>query len=132
MTRVLAQNRIRHRSLAARIARLAEEETGNRQAVVVARERGGRTLAFVLGKESESIPTVRRRIPIGSIVRADEAWVRTGRAGITSCAGSTIPSSPARTGPAPTRPSPIFRAHALRRGEEIDALQRVGTGCSPR
>ncbi len=53
--------------------RLAEEQTGKRQVVVVMRERHGRTLPFVFGKESDAIPTIRARIPLGSIVHADEA-----------------------------------------------------------
>ena len=53
--------------------RAAEEQTGKRQVVVVMRERNGRTLPFVFGKESDAIPTIRKRIPLGSIVHADEA-----------------------------------------------------------
>jgi transposase-like protein len=53
--------------------RVAEEQTGKRQVVVVMRERKGRTLPFVFGKESDAIPAIRRRIPFGSIVHADEA-----------------------------------------------------------
>ena len=53
--------------------RIAEEQTGKRQVVVVMRERKGRTLPFVFGKESEAVRTIRRKIPVGSIVHADEA-----------------------------------------------------------
>ena len=53
--------------------RTAEEQTGKRQVVVVMRERQGKTLPFVCGKESDAIPTVRERIPLGSVVHADEA-----------------------------------------------------------
>jgi ribosomal protein L37AE/L43A len=53
--------------------RLAEEQTGKRQVVVVMRERKGRTLPFVFGKESDAVPTIRERIPVGSVVHADEA-----------------------------------------------------------
>jgi hypothetical protein len=53
--------------------RLAEQQTGKRQVVVVMRERGGRTLPFVFGKESDALPTMRRYVPLGSIVHADEA-----------------------------------------------------------
>ncbi len=53
--------------------RAAEEKTGKRQVVVVMRERNGRTLPFVFGKESDSIPTIRSHVPLGSIVHADEA-----------------------------------------------------------
>jgi transposase-like protein len=53
--------------------RTAEEQTGKRQVVVVMRERKGRTLPFVYSKESDAVPTIRQRIPFGSIVHADEA-----------------------------------------------------------
>ena len=53
--------------------RLAEEQTGKRQVVVVIRERGGRTLPFVCGKESAAIPRIRRHVPMGATVHADEA-----------------------------------------------------------
>jgi transposase-like protein len=53
--------------------RAAEEQTGKRQVVVVMRERKGRTLPFVYGKESDALPTIREHIPLGSIVHADEA-----------------------------------------------------------
>jgi transposase-like protein len=44
-----------------------------RQSVVVARERGGRTLPFVFSRESAAVPMLRQRIATGSIVHADEA-----------------------------------------------------------
>jgi transposase-like protein len=53
--------------------RTAEAQTGKRQVVVVMRERGGQTLSFVFGKESEAVPTIRRLIPMGATVHADEA-----------------------------------------------------------
>jgi transposase-like protein len=53
--------------------RTAEEQTGKRQVVVVMRERKGRTLPFVFRKESDALPTIRKRIPLGSTVHADEA-----------------------------------------------------------
>ena len=53
--------------------RLAEEQTGKRQVVVVMRERHGRTLPFVVGKESDAVPVIRERVPFGSVVHADEA-----------------------------------------------------------
>jgi transposase-like protein len=53
--------------------RTAEEQTGKRQVVVVMRERKGRTLPFVFGKESDAIPAIRERIARGSIIHADEA-----------------------------------------------------------
>ena len=45
--------------------RLAEEQTGKRQVVVVMRERSGRTLPFVFGKESDAVPTIRATCPDG-------------------------------------------------------------------
>jgi hypothetical protein len=53
--------------------RLAEEQTGKRQVVVVARERGGRTLPFVVAKESHGVPLVRQHVESGTVVHADEA-----------------------------------------------------------
>jgi transposase-like protein len=56
--------------------RTAEEQTGKRQVVVVIRERNGRTLPFVFRRESDAIPTIRERIPVGVSVHGDEsrAW----------------------------------------------------------
>jgi ribosomal protein L37AE/L43A/transposase-like protein len=56
--------------------RLAEERTGKRQVVVVMRERGGRTIPFVFGKESDAIPAIRQHVASGTIIHADEsrAW----------------------------------------------------------
>ncbi len=53
--------------------RLAEEQTGKRQVVAVIRERGGRTLPFVVDKESAAIPMIRQHVPMGATVHADEA-----------------------------------------------------------
>ena len=53
--------------------RTAEEQTGKRQVVVVLREHNGRTLPFVFRKESDALPAIRERVPLGSIVHADEA-----------------------------------------------------------
>lgn len=53
--------------------RLAEEQTGKRQVVVVAREVGGRTLPFVVPRESAAVPLIRQRVASGAIVMADEA-----------------------------------------------------------
>jgi len=52
--------------------RLAEEQTGKRQVVVVAREVGGRTLTFVVPRESAAVPLIRARVASGTIVHADE------------------------------------------------------------
>lgn len=56
--------------------RLVENQTGKRQVVVVARERGGRTMTFVVGKESQGAPLIRANVASGTIVHADEssAW----------------------------------------------------------
>jgi transposase-like protein len=53
--------------------RTSEEQTGKRQVVVVMRERQGKTLPFVYRKESDAVPAIRQRIPLGSVVHADEA-----------------------------------------------------------
>jgi transposase-like protein len=44
-----------------------------RQVVVVARERGGRTLPFVVKRESEGVALIRQVVAMGSTVHADEA-----------------------------------------------------------
>ena len=58
--------------------RLAEEQTGKRQVVVVAREVNGRTRPFVVSRESEAVPLIRQHVASGSIIHADEsnAWER--------------------------------------------------------
>lgn len=50
----------------------------SRQSLVVARQRGGRTLPTVVAKESESAPFIRQHVAPGTIVHADEApgWDR--------------------------------------------------------
>jgi transposase-like protein len=53
--------------------RTAEEQTGKRQVVVVMRQRKGSTLPFVAAKESDAIPAIRERVPLGSIIHADGA-----------------------------------------------------------
>jgi hypothetical protein len=53
--------------------RVAEEQTGKRQVVVVAREVGGRTLPFIVPRESAAVPLIRARVASGTIVHADEA-----------------------------------------------------------
>lgn len=56
--------------------RLAEEQTGKRKVVVVMRERKGRTLPFVVSKESDGVAAIRERVARGSTIHADEsrAW----------------------------------------------------------
>lgn len=58
--------------------RLAENQTGKRQVVVAIRERGGKTVTTIVGKESDAVPTIRARVTMGSTVHADEAsgWDR--------------------------------------------------------
>jgi len=53
--------------------RLAEEQTGKRQVVVVAREIGGRTLTFIVPRESAAVPLIRACVASGTIVMADES-----------------------------------------------------------
>ncbi len=58
--------------------RLAEEQTGKRQVVVVAREIMGRTLPFIVPRESDAVPLIRQHVASGTIIHADEssAWER--------------------------------------------------------
>jgi ISXO2-like transposase domain len=58
--------------------RLAEEQTGKRQVVVVAREVMGRTLPFIVGRESDAVALIRQHVASGTIIHADEssAWER--------------------------------------------------------
>ncbi|MCB4825523.1 IS1595 family transposase [Roseicella aerolata] len=53
--------------------RLAENQSGKRQVVVVMRERGGRTLPFVFRREDDAVPTIRERVASGTTIYADEA-----------------------------------------------------------
>ena len=56
--------------------RLAENKSGKRRAVVVMRERGGRTLAQVFAAEEAALSIIGQRIAKGTTVHADEspAW----------------------------------------------------------
>ena len=56
--------------------RLAENQSGKRQVVVVMRERDGRTLPQVYSAEDAAVPAIRQRINKGTVVHADEspAW----------------------------------------------------------
>jgi transposase-like protein len=49
--------------------RFAEEQTGKRQVVVVAREVRGRALPFVVRRESEAVPLVRQHVASGNYTR---------------------------------------------------------------
>ena len=53
--------------------RLAENQTGKRRVVVVARERNGRTLTTVAKSEAAGVAFARKAIATGSTVHADEA-----------------------------------------------------------
>jgi transposase-like protein len=53
--------------------RLPENQTGKRKVVVAMRERGGRTLPFVVRREDEAAAIVAKRVAPGSTVYADEA-----------------------------------------------------------
>ena len=53
--------------------RLAENQTGKRQVVVVARERNGRTLTTVAKSEAAGVAFAKKAIATGSTVHADEA-----------------------------------------------------------
>jgi ISXO2 transposase-like protein len=58
--------------------RAAEEQTGKRQVVIVAREIMGHTLPFIVPRESEAVPLIRQHAASGTIGHADEstAWER--------------------------------------------------------
>ena len=53
--------------------RLAENQNGKRKVVVIAREKGGKTLPFVFKAEGDALATLGERIEVGSTVHADEA-----------------------------------------------------------
>lgn len=53
--------------------RLAENQTGKRKVVIVARERGGKTLTFVAPTEADGVRGLHDRIALGSTIYADEA-----------------------------------------------------------
>lgn len=56
----------------------AKAESAKKQSLVVARERGGRTLPTVVAKESDAVPFIRQHVAPSSVVHADEAsgWDR--------------------------------------------------------
>lgn len=53
--------------------RLAVNQTGKRQCVVIFRQRGGRSLPFVVRHESEAVPMVRDHVANLATLHADEA-----------------------------------------------------------
>jgi transposase-like protein len=52
--------------------RLAENQNGKRQCVVVVRQRGGRTSTAVIPSEAEAPAFIRRKVQRGGVVHADE------------------------------------------------------------
>ncbi len=53
--------------------RLAENQSGKRQVVVIMREREGRALPFVTKKESHGVALVRQHVDADAVIYADEA-----------------------------------------------------------
>jgi transposase-like protein len=53
--------------------REAKNKSHKRRVVIVARERGGKTITFVANSEDAAVPTLEYRIALGSTVYADEA-----------------------------------------------------------
>jgi transposase-like protein len=53
--------------------RLAENQTGKRQCVVVVRERNGNTVPGVFRNEAQALSFIRSRVAKGTVVNADEA-----------------------------------------------------------
>jgi transposase-like protein len=52
--------------------RLLENQTGKRQCVVVMRERGGRSLSFIVAREGDAVPIVRDVVGTLATIHADE------------------------------------------------------------
>lgn len=53
--------------------RLRKNQNGKRRVVIVARERNGKTLTFVVKSEDAAVPTIHERVAPGSTIHADEA-----------------------------------------------------------
>jgi transposase-like protein len=53
--------------------RLVANQSGKRQSVIIMRERGGRSLAFVAQGEAAGVPAVKSHVIAGAVVHADEA-----------------------------------------------------------
>ncbi len=66
-------SRRRNRAAEREDRRLSEHQTGKRRSVVVARERGSRTLPFVVPRESAAVPLIRQRVMRGTVIHADES-----------------------------------------------------------
>ena len=64
--------------------RLAINQTGKRQVVIAMRERGGRTMTFIVRHEADAVDVLQDRILSGSTVHADEArsWDALNYAGV--------------------------------------------------
>jgi transposase-like protein len=58
--------------------RTVEDQRGKKQVVVVMREIAGRTLAFVVGKESDGVAIIRQRVASETVLHSDEShgWNR--------------------------------------------------------
>ncbi len=52
--------------------RLKVNQNGKRQCVVIMRERGGKSLPFIVREEADSVPLVRRHVVHGATIYADE------------------------------------------------------------
>jgi hypothetical protein len=65
--------------------RSAEAQTGKRQVVVVAREVIGRTLPFIVPRESAAVPLIRQHVASGTVIHP------TKRAAGISCTARLTP-----------------------------------------
>jgi hypothetical protein len=52
--------------------RFLESQSGKRQSVIIIRERGGRSLAFMAKREAEGIKAVAAQVVAGTVVHADD------------------------------------------------------------
>jgi ISXO2-like transposase domain len=73
--------------------RTAEEKTGKLQVVVVARETLGRTLPFVVQRESAAVPLIRPNVASGTSSMPTKAVPGTPCTRPTRCCGSTTAAS---------------------------------------
>jgi transposase-like protein len=108
--------------------RLAEHQTGKRRCVVAMRERGGRTLPFVVISEDQAVPYIRQVVAHGTTVYADKP--RPGMPCMLSTTlGGSITASPSMTkARTPTKPSRSSRACAAPRSASIIASAAT---CTP-
>jgi hypothetical protein len=74
--------------------RLAEEQTGKRQVVVVAREVMGRTLPFIVPRESDAVHLIRQHVASGTILRHDHTRRRIERLGAAARVLRHAPGEP--------------------------------------